>query len=128
MPGILVWSDEEDGRREVATVEELDRVVDELSASADSPFSVELMVDENTAISVVVGLDISLVNFYSATEQPNYLGSVGPWDDDELVVFYHRGHYSEVPKVHFVPIDDAREALRYYFRTGQRPPNITWTR
>ena len=130
MPGILVWGDEEHCRTEVSTEEELDRVVDELTATAatDAPFSIELMVNEDTAISIVVGLDISLVNFYSATNKPNYSGSIGPWDEDESIVFYYRGHYSEVSKAHFVPIDDAREALRCYFRTGQRPKKITWTR
>ena len=130
MPGILVWGDEENCRIEVSALEELDRAVDELTATAATgePFSIELMVNEDTAISMVVGLDISLVNFYSAKDEPNYSGSIGPWDEDESIVFYYKGHYSEVPKAHFIPISDAREALRYYFQTGRRPPNITWTR
>lgn len=125
----LIWGDGEDCRKEITTEEELDRVIEQLTdiAYQSKPFTIELSVNTSTAISMIVGLDISLLNFYSSTSQPRYFGSLGPWDETEWIVFYHREHYSETPKTYFVPVADARESFRLYFCMGSRPENIRWT-
>ena len=123
----LFW--EEANRTEVRSVEELDRLVDQLTveARADMPLTVELHVGDETAMSIVVGREESHVEFHSAATHPPIVACHGPWNDDELIEFSHRGQYSELPRRYFVPIADAREALRRYFRTGTRPDNIAWS-
>jgi hypothetical protein len=113
---------------EVASVEELDRLLDDLSAKARSqgPFTVEISVNDRTAISAVLGRDDSHLEFYSPDQGALVIGCRGPWDDDTLIPFTYMGSYSELPRRYFVPVKQAREALRRYFLTGVRPENIAW--
>jgi hypothetical protein len=66
------------------------------------------------------------VEFHSTDPRPNGFGSVGPWDDDEVIDFNFKGEITEMQRRYWVPISDAREALRLYFLTGDRPDNINW--
>lgn len=115
---------------EVSSVEELDRLLDQLTLQArnEQPFSVDLVADAGTALSIVVGDVIAPVNFYSPTGHPLVVGCSYPWeeDGDQLFVFFARGSYSETEKRYTIPIADAREAMRRFLVTGQRPDNITW--
>ena len=122
----LVWHENE--HAEVHSVDELDLLIDQLTIQAQQtmPFSIELSVNNETGLLVVVGCEESHMEFYSAQSKPPILGCVGPWDDDELIVFSQRGHYSEMYKRYCVPITEARKALRQYFQTGMRPDNIMW--
>lgn len=42
------------------------------------------------------------------------------------MVFYYGGHESEFPAEMAVPIEDAREAAKAFFQSGERPENIDW--
>lgn len=127
MTPYLVW--DEDNRAEIDSVEELDRLVDRLTAEALEavPFTVTLQVDDDTSMFIVVGRDESHMEFYSTACDPHLWSCRGPWDDDEHIEFLYRGHDSGIPKRYCVPIADARKALRQFFRTGgQRPENVEW--
>ena len=41
-------------------------------------------------------------------------------------VFSYRGRYSDFPPSAAIPVDEAREAMRLFFRSGRRPTNIAW--
>ena len=114
---------------EVHSVDELDQLIDQLTMQAKQrmPFSIELSVNNATSLLIVVGREESHMEFYSGQSRPPIVGCVGPWNDDEFIVFSHRGHYSEIDKRYCVPVMDARKALRQYFQTGLRPNNILWT-
>lgn len=130
--GILIWGDHPDETRKVTSKDELKKTLGELTkiAEADGPLSILLRVDSETGIQIIVGLDISTVQFYSASSQPQHVGSIGSLeyaDNNDWVSFNHRGELSEVPQKYFIPIEDAREAILYYFTTGLRPNNIKWS-
>lgn len=122
----LLWH--EDNRSEIDSVEELDRALDRLTAEAreDLPFAVQVCLDDRTAMLIVVGRDVSHVEFTSPTSRPLVVVCEGPWDDDELIELTHGGVWSELPRRYWVPISEAREAVRAFFRTGTRPNNIRW--
>ena len=121
-----------DQRADTSSIQELDRILDQLTLQATNnrlPFSVDLMGDSGACLSIVVGDNISPVNFYSPTGHPLVVGCSGPWKEkegDKVFVFLHRGSYSEIEKRYTVPIADAREAMRRFFITGQQPDNIHW--
>jgi hypothetical protein len=122
----LEW--DQDQYTEVRSLPELDHLINELSRKAQSkmPFSVELRMNPETSLSIVVGNEISHINFFSAKSSPPMVGCHGPWNDNELLEFLYRGEYSEIPRRFCVPIADAREAIRRYFLTGIRPDNVAW--
>jgi hypothetical protein len=122
----LEW--DENQQADVHSLDELERLIDELSlqAQGELPFSVELYGNVDTCLSILVGGEVSHLEFFSAKSRPPVVVSSGPWSDDEFVVCTHRGHYSEMPKKYCIPVADAREALRRYFLTGERPDNVAW--
>lgn len=122
----LEWR--EDQFAHVKSLEDLDRLIDGLSEEAATglPFSIELSMNSDTALSIVIGTEISHMNFFSMISVPHVVGCRGPWNDDELLVFLYRNEYSEMPRKYCVPVEDAREALRQYFVTGVRPQNVVW--
>jgi hypothetical protein len=125
MTPYLIWEEE---RAEVRSVEELDAVLDRLTLQAkeDTPFTVELYITDATMLYIIVGRDESQVVYYASADKPVAVSSVGPWEDDEPINFLYRGYESSVPKRYFVPITEAREAMRRFFQTGAAPNNITW--
>ena len=122
----LTWDD--DDHASVKSVEELDELLDHLpfTVRADLPFTVECQVNDETCLMITLGGNESHVEFYSMTERPPIAVCLGPWNDGTFVPFYRRWRYSEVERQFFVPLADAREALRRYVRTGERPDNIAW--
>lgn len=112
----------------VNSLEDLDRLIDKLSQEAATglPFSIELSMNSDTALSIVIGNKISHMNFFSMTSVPHVVGCRGLWNDDELFVFLYGNEYSEMPRKYCVPVEVALEALRQYFLTGVRPQNVVW--
>lgn len=123
----LIWHEKE--RAEVDSLQELELLIEELTQEAieeKMPFSFQLMVNPETCFSMVVGREISHLEFYSTIQSPLAVGCRGPWDDEELIELTHGGQFSEMPKCYWVPLVEAQEALKQYFRTGERPLNIKW--
>jgi hypothetical protein len=117
-----------DNHVNILTKQDLDKTVDQLMEEANGslPFSVEVSVNELTSLVITLGSEYSHVEFYSANSGPLVVGCRGPWDEDALIAFTHRGEYSEMELRYFVPMQAAREALRRYFESGERPDNIQW--
>lgn len=128
MVGTLVWGDNVDQKKIVFNDTELEKSILELNtiASDASPITVELRVNEESAIQIIVGLKISPLIFYSRLQSPHYSVSLGPFNDDEWVIFYHHDEYSEMPLKYFLETNVVYEAVKKYFQTGLRPDNINW--
>jgi len=115
--------------REVQSIDDLDRALDELASSMQSePALAELFAPDGSSLAIGLGTAWSVVSYIGPTGEPPYFHSVGSGQgpEDDPVVFMFRGHYSDFPPDACVPMDLAREAARVFFRTGQRPTNVTW--
>jgi hypothetical protein len=127
MTAYILWDRNE--RTEFSSLEELEKLIDQLSAKAQEtnvPLGVQVCVYENTGLLITVGREESHLEFYSASDRPRGVGSLGPWDNDELIEGNFMGERSEMARRYWVPMADAREALRRYFQTGVRPDNMNW--
>jgi len=117
--------------REIASAGMLEELLDELTLQAkeaDMPFSVQIELDDDSAILITVGSEISHMEFYSASHRPPIVASISAesTDENEIITFLHGGIPSTVSRISCVPIADARAAVRQYFETGGRPTNINW--
>jgi hypothetical protein len=120
----LEWG--ESGVAEVATLAEMDELIDRLTAdSAERPIVVELVSPNGATISIGVGRSVTVVNYVGPTLDPPYLQSLGDGGDDE-VVFFYRGEWSEYPPESAVPVEVGRQALRDFFATGELPSALEW--
>jgi len=128
MTPYLLWGDEEWECVEVSSLAALDATVDRLESAArgNMPHTVELYHTEERLLLIMVGHEASYVAFYSTDYRPYRWACRGPWDDDEHIEFLYRGHHSGIDRRYTVPRAAAREALRRFFATGDRPDNLTW--
>lgn len=122
----LIWSVNK--RAEVHSLEELDKIIDKLSneAKRKMPFTVQLCFSERNGLLITLGLNVSHLEFFSESGTPIGVYSFSPWDKKDLITVLHGDEPVELERKYFVPIDEARKALRFYFKTGERPENIRW--
>ncbi|HVS04634.1 MAG TPA: Imm1 family immunity protein [Candidatus Dormibacteraeota bacterium] len=124
-PPRIEW--EENGRAEAASVEEVDRLLDDLAEQArERPFIVELMSSAGDSLAIGLGREESILSWVQASGDPPYYASKGDRDSQGLVVFFYGGRWSEFPRSFAVGIAAARKAMRLFFETGQRPTNVEW--
>ena len=112
----------------ISTVEELDRLFDELEQEfIQSPvlLTVELP-SSGDSLSIGLGRSESVLNFVSGTGNPPYWSSVGDHEEDEAVGFNFMGELSEIPLRHLIPIELARQAVHDFVRTGKLSPIVKW--
>lgn len=107
------------------TEEHLDRLT-ELAIEQGMPLSVQIALTSGTSLQLTVGCLESHVEYYSATGSPLISVCRGPWASNEYITFNFLGEESGIEKMYCVPIGDAREAVRRYFQTRNRPDNIAW--
>jgi hypothetical protein len=118
---------EENGRAEVASVEELDRLLDDLAEQARKrPFMVELISSAGDSLAIGLGREESILSWVQASGDPPYYASKGDPDSEGLVVFFYRGHWSEFPRSFAVTIAAARKGMRLFFETELRPTSVEW--
>jgi hypothetical protein len=111
----------------IASERELMQQLDRIAAEADAaaPPLVELFMPGGSSMAIGVGRDHSVVTFIRSLGEPDYL-SKGADEDGEPPLFYFHGADSEFPPGSAVPVEDAYEAMRRFYRTGERPDNIDW--
>jgi hypothetical protein len=122
----LSWAEGESAA--VPNTAKLDELLDELDhqAADGRPFVATLERPDGKVLGLTVGDERSIVT-YMASADPPYFSSHDPESDEAgTVVYDFFGHFSESPADAAVPMDDAREAARRFFRTGERPENIAW--
>lgn len=124
----VAWEDQE---RLVATVDQLDTLLDDIHRDHQEDKAVLASIElDSTGDSLAIGLgkDRSVLNFVSGSKDPPYFTSVGHEgeDNDEPIVFRYMGQWSEFLLRNTVPIDTAREAVRTFCRTGEIPNDVRW--
>ncbi len=123
------WNKGMQNQKSVSSENELIDLIESLGTSAKKnkhPISVEVKINEGTVLSLVVGLEISVLHFFDEENKPNYFASKGEDSSDEWVAFFMQDHYSEMPLKYFVPSVKAIEAVKEYYRHGCKPTNIQW--
>ena len=118
--------------REITSAGRLEELLDELTLQAkqaNMPFSVQIELEDDSAILITVGSEISHLEFYSASHRPPVVVSISPvsTDEEEIITFLHGGIPSTVSRTSCVPIPAARAAIQEYFETGRRPIHIHWS-
>lgn len=123
----LIWNNHQ---VDVHSLDELDTLIDELSEKGrrEKPFPVQLCLGENSGMLMTVGSDISHLEIIIETDLLEGLVSLGPWNEDELIIFFHGDEPVEMEKKYFVPFDDAKAALRSYYKNHRIPDHILWTK
>ena len=127
---------------EILSLAQLEQLIEDGTAEAlkeGMPLGIELRVNLETDLGFSVGhtashlefysiqgRDKDDIGFYSQTHPPQIVVSLGPWDSEECIELNFTGEPSSVPLRHCVPIADALEAVRCYYKTGARPDNIQW--
>lgn len=121
----LSW-DEAASRVPVDTEDELmERLRDIARTAAEAPPLVELLMADGSSLAIGVGREQSVVNYIRSPDEPDYL-SKGSEAAQEPPVFYYHGTYSDFPPDAAVSAEDAYEAMRRFYRSGERPDNIQW--
>jgi Immunity protein Imm1 len=111
----------------VGSVQELDALLDRLTVEAenDRPFMVALAREDGSSLSIGLGSDESVASYVSGSYDPPYYVSRGDPDRAEPIVF-HSGEMTEFPPWSAIPLEDARQAMRHFFETGELSPGIDW--
>ena len=119
------WAEEE---RTAATVEEVDRILDQVHLDAARDPQLVTVETEATGdtLAVGLGLDRSVLSYVGAGGDPPYFISVGDSDVDAPIAFRFNGHYSDFPMRCSVPTAVAREAMKHFCVTGKLSPAIRW--
>lgn len=123
----IIW--DRDGRIEFHSLESLEEHLDRLtdaSLQRGMPLAIQIKLNEDTSLQITVGSLRSYVAYYSTRGSPLIAVSRGPWVSDEEFTFDYMGEESGSKMKYCVPIEDAREAVRQYVSTGERPKNIVW--
>jgi Immunity protein Imm1 len=123
---------------EVNSIEELDEVLDrwhaELMADEDARL-VTLSASPDLSLTIGLGNEESVLNWtdesdtsapYMTTRNPDYDFNTPDDDDEEDMEFAFGNTWNQYPTRVLIPIVTAREAMREFFTTGNRPTNVDW--
>lgn len=111
----------------VKSTEELDLLLNDLAeAGIHKPLMVESISAKGDSLSIGVGSQESILSWIPAGGNPPYFASKGNPDAQGTVVFFYRGSWSEFPRWSAIPVATAREAMRQFLETGERPTNVNW--
>ncbi len=122
----LQWSESEPPV-EIRTGEQLDQLLDRLTAIARPkfPISVRLQAHDCEA-DILLGLSESFV-YLNEVSPARYYITVGDSHVDGVVTFHLLGqHHTEFERRHLIPTATARHVLREFFDTGRRPTSVEW--
>jgi len=122
----LQWSESEPPV-EIRTGEQLDQLLDRLTATArpEFPISVRLQAHDCEA-DILLGLPESFV-YLDEVSPTRYYITVGDSYVDGVVSFHLLGqHHTEFERRHLIPTATARRVLREFFDTGRRPTSVEW--
>jgi hypothetical protein len=122
----LIWGEGEEAA--VVDVDELDALLDRLTLEAEHgrPFIAELVADDGSTLSIGLGRPLTVVNYVPASLDPPYFQSMGRNGSDDALVFLYGGEWSEYPPRSAVPMEQARRAMRQFFKTQSLPDAVEW--
>ena len=120
------WEETEQG---VESIEDLEKLLDKLHAEAarGAPIMASVALQPSgDSLTIGLGLDVSVLNFVSGSGDPPYFTSRAGAEPDGVVCFRFMGDLSEFPMRQAVPMAAARRAVRYFWTTGVRDPEMMW--
>lgn len=123
----LSWEGSE-GETVIHSVEQLDELLNYLTQEAkkDLPFTAVLAQKDGSALSIGLGRDESALNYVAASLDPPYFTSLGDKNRKEPIKFVFGGEMTELEPTSAIPTEDAREALRHFFKTAKLSSKIKW--
>ncbi|MFX0093584.1 MAG: Imm1 family immunity protein, partial [Candidatus Hodarchaeota archaeon] len=115
------WS-EEHPHKTVTNSDELDAFLNQLAseATSDTPNLVTISHPNGATLSIVLGADWTVLDHINASGNPPYYSSLGIDNEGIFTCYYLGSHHTEKPMRYAIPIDEAREAVGYFFQTGER--------
>ncbi len=116
------------GEAVVATVAELDRVLDELTERhwGEDAVLAEVSLPIGDALSVGLGHERSVLSFVPGTGLPPYFISRGPTEHGDGLAFYYYGQWTHFDERNLISLGIAREAVRQFVRTGNLANSVPW--
>ena len=123
----LYWSEHEPPD-EVHDAGQLDARLDSIAASCkpDRPTIVDLHIHRHS-VSFGLGLPETFVQVQSESGMPPYFVTVGDSTAEGVLTFYLMGsHHTEILRRHAISSVAAREIVREFFVTGERPSEVEW--
>lgn len=79
------------------------------------------------SLGIGLGRATSVASFNGPDGNPPYYVSSGNGSDEDELVFYYQGTWTEFAPGSAVPVEDARAAMTSFFGSGQLPGEISWT-
>lgn len=121
---VVEWGAER--RQLVDSVDALDELLDAITAEG-RPQVAQVTRESAGTLGVVLGAERSFLHHVPVHVEPPYFASAGEEARDEPLVFYLDGtHRTEAPWNATIEVDAARAALRHFFATGARSPDVRW--
>jgi hypothetical protein len=110
----------------VQTEERLRQLLVEAADDAhEQPLVVELLSPDGAELTIGLGRDVSIATFKASLDPPYYVSTGGA--EEESLVFYRDGHWSEFSGESAISPEAAQEAALRFLATGDRPSNIEWS-
>jgi hypothetical protein len=121
----LAWG--VDDARELASVEDLDRALEELELHAvHDPELVVLVRDDGASLSLGLGRPVTVLDYVPGNRGPPYFRSVSSQPARESLWLRFAGEPSEYPPDAAVPIAVGRRAFRHFLCTGELSRELSW--
>jgi len=120
------WNQHE---QQAASIQEVDRVLDELHANfaCEDPQLVTVELNETgDSLAIGLGRDRSVLNYVPGSKNPPYFTSTGEFEMDEPISFRFGGEWSEFPLRNSIPTPIARQAMRHFCSTGKLSSTVQW--
>jgi hypothetical protein len=119
-----VWSDTEPAV-EIASVDDLDRFVEQAEANARFPVAVSVEV-HGYRVDLLVGHERSFIHMTPDRAGEPYYVTTGGTAEGTVNFWLHSSHHTEFEGRHLVPKVLARDAFRQFFRTGTLSAAVEW--
>lgn len=120
----MQWEDNES--HVVRTVEQLDRMLEQVGTSHDdnNPVLVQIRSPTGAIMMVGIGGELSVIDHIPASGWPAQHSVGNP--TDETIPYRLGSHDSPMPKAYAIRRELARKAIEYFYRTEQLLNDITW--
>ena len=121
---IVEWGEEHQAL--IDTVEALDQLLDTIAVEG-RPQMAQVTRENAGTLGIVLGGERSFLHHVPVHFEPPFFASAGEEERDEPLVFFVGGaHPTEAPWGATIAPEDARDALRHFFVTGERSPEVRW--
>jgi hypothetical protein len=116
------------GELEANSLEQLDVALDHIAADrgGQAPCLVNVYLENGDSLSIALASEYSMLDFARAGGEEPFMVSLGDRDALGIVELDFQGQLTEYPRWACIPPALARDAIRYFFETGELSPKVTW--